>query len=728
MRILPFAMGNLVGAAGLLLVRTGTAQEVVGGPPGAVAAGMAFDAARAQAILFGGRPSNALLMATDRTFAWNGTAWRERLPANHPSARSAHCMAYDSARQRVVLFGGAGANGAVLADTWEWDGSNWNQIAVTGPVARWRSAMTFFGAANRILMFGGNATSDWLTAQLRDLWTYDGAQWQPIALPQWPNGPFERSGHSLVYDDARQTVILYGGASYNHLPDGVVWEFGAGGLVAIPSSGPTPREGAMLLDVPGPDVVLHGGAVYLGNNRPLPTDTWRWNGSAWSPVAGQQPTAEKDATGCFDSVRGEAVLWGGREGQFFARAETWTFQSAWTQRTVVPTLYDSGALCFDAAHGQMLLQRHNYSGFGPGAASTTWVDGGAGWTLLSPANQPPARIADHDLACDRQRQVCVLFSGRTLGSATMPADTWEWNGTNWLLANPTVSPPAREGHGLAYDRARGRVVLFGGVVFVGSSLLHLADTWEYDGTTWQHILPSAAPSPRNAIGAMAYDQRSRSIVLGGGFDLPSQSSSTDTWQWNGAQWTLLPGTVPAGARLYEDDDIGRAAAVAPNGSQLVPFAFDGNGWRAMVALPGQLRLAAFDGGRGTLRALLDGETDVVVPQRVITDPGDPIALTCTGRAAIGNQLTLALPAPGAFVIAIGTAVVPGVALPGAPWCAGGVAYLSPAAPSTLSFGTTLNVQIPTSTSLVDLPACIQGAMPTAGCLAVSNAWVFRIQS
>ncbi len=37
-----------------------------------------------------------------------------------------HATAYDVARARVVLFGGAGTSR--LADTWEWDGSNWTQL------------------------------------------------------------------------------------------------------------------------------------------------------------------------------------------------------------------------------------------------------------------------------------------------------------------------------------------------------------------------------------------------------------------------------------------------------------------------------------------------------------------------------------------------------------------------------------------------------------------------
>src|SRR5262249_3203581 len=50
-------------------------------------------------------------------------------------------------------------------------------------------------------------------------------------------------------------------------------------------------------------------------------------------------------------------------------------------------------------------------------------------------------------------------------------DTWEWDGTDWTERATASSPPARAGHVLAFDAARGRTVLFGNTSF--------ADTWEY---------------------------------------------------------------------------------------------------------------------------------------------------------------------------------------------------------------------------------------------------------
>lgn len=58
------------------------------------------------------------------TWEWDGTNWEQKAPAAAPSARQRHALAYDSARQRVVLFGGMErkSNGTYvdLNDTWEW--------------------------------------------------------------------------------------------------------------------------------------------------------------------------------------------------------------------------------------------------------------------------------------------------------------------------------------------------------------------------------------------------------------------------------------------------------------------------------------------------------------------------------------------------------------------------------------------------------------------------------
>jgi len=83
------------------------------------------------------------------------------------------------------------------------------------------------------------------------------------------------------------------------------------------------------------------------------------------------------------------------------------------------------------------------------------------------------------MAYDAARQRTVLFGGSRTGFGSHLADTWEWNGKNWVQIKPATSPPARWLHGMAYDSARGRTVMFGGIFH--QSPTKFADTWEYIG-------------------------------------------------------------------------------------------------------------------------------------------------------------------------------------------------------------------------------------------------------
>lgn len=86
---------------------------------------MVFDTARKRIVLFGGAGGADLL---GDTWEWDGNRWILRTPASAPKARAGHMLAYDPVRQRVVLFGGFDNTTAFLDDTWEWDGLTWMQI------------------------------------------------------------------------------------------------------------------------------------------------------------------------------------------------------------------------------------------------------------------------------------------------------------------------------------------------------------------------------------------------------------------------------------------------------------------------------------------------------------------------------------------------------------------------------------------------------------------------
>jgi hypothetical protein len=141
---------------------------------------MAYDEARQRVVVFGGQHRYDTPNEAD-TWQWDGAKWMQRFPTTAPIERAFSAMAYDSARQRVVLFGGYGGN-LLRADTWEWDGTTWVQrFPATSPPARGGHAMAYDAARQRVVLFGGNAGPT-----LSDTWEWDGTTWSQRPTPIFP--------------------------------------------------------------------------------------------------------------------------------------------------------------------------------------------------------------------------------------------------------------------------------------------------------------------------------------------------------------------------------------------------------------------------------------------------------------------------------------------------------------------------------------------------------------
>src|SRR5437764_3865638 len=83
-------------------------------PSGRLDARMVYDPATSHTILFGGAtaidPSTKQAYEFSDTWDWNGTIWTQLFPLHVPTARYGHVMVYDSARNRIVMFGGRTGN------------------------------------------------------------------------------------------------------------------------------------------------------------------------------------------------------------------------------------------------------------------------------------------------------------------------------------------------------------------------------------------------------------------------------------------------------------------------------------------------------------------------------------------------------------------------------------------------------------------------------------------
>jgi hypothetical protein len=145
--------------------------------------------------------------------------WVHRTDVGSPGARGGAAMAYDTDRHVTVLFGGDVSGSAAdtwFNDTWEYDGTQWTQITIDGPIPPRRSnhAMCYNPVLHQVMMTGGENVGGYLG----DSWVYTPtspghAVW--TTGPDLPNGLFMvpgRSGHTMVFDEGLQEIVLVGGA------------------------------------------------------------------------------------------------------------------------------------------------------------------------------------------------------------------------------------------------------------------------------------------------------------------------------------------------------------------------------------------------------------------------------------------------------------------------------------------------------------------------------------
>lgn len=142
-------------------------------PPYRRGARMAYDSARKRVVLFGGRgPSDTLA----DTWEFDGAAWAARTPPTSPPERQGYCMAFDPSRNVTVIFGGTGGTGVgLLADTWEWDGNAWKE-GPPGPPKRRSCALAYDPIRRRIVLFGGvygvSGDGGYWNGAREDTWLY----------------------------------------------------------------------------------------------------------------------------------------------------------------------------------------------------------------------------------------------------------------------------------------------------------------------------------------------------------------------------------------------------------------------------------------------------------------------------------------------------------------------------------------------------------------------------
>jgi hypothetical protein len=328
------------------------------------------------------------------------------------------------------------------------------------------------------------------------------------------------------------------------------------------SSPNAPRTPGMVFDRKWEQMVLFGGAALSGTTLVRSSATWVRQGGIWIertdiPLAAR-PAPRFLHKMAYDELRQRTVLFGGSLASNQIVGDTWEWDGVsamWVQASPPnhPSRRIGHAMAYHATPWRQATVL--FGGWTPadnGLPATelndTWVWDGTTWTNvtgLSTVSPSPRRGAA--MAFDAARGVTVLFGGGLDPSTnTVNAELWEWDGVSWkqvprVIGNPW--PVARREHAMAYDPARGGVVMYGGTVVVSGTPMD--DMWLWDGTSWTDI--STVDLTRRFAHVMAYDATEHEIVLYGGVNLENSLSQyyPETWSWSGVAggcWSVDDGT------------------------------------------------------------------------------------------------------------------------------------------------------------------------------------------
>ena len=316
--------------------------------------GLAYDSATKRSVIFagGGGPGGGLV--EDTTWSWDGTngvwiGWTPSpYPASWPVMRWAQAVTFDSNRNRVLVFGGwDGSNDR--NDTWEWNDAagTWTDRTPTPilpsswPPGMNRTALAFDSRRNKVVLFGSDQP-------IYQTWEWDGTDgtWTnrtPSPIPvSWPNARME---HSMSFDSARGVVVLLGGSLFWGGPFvNDLWEWdGAAGTWTnrtpspLPANWPSARADASLCYYANETATVlfggstvpctTGGCVSTGGYQ---NDVWLWNGNdgTWTkpPVTGSRPVPRAYHGATYDSDRSRMVLFGGIDDSGNVTNDTWEME------------------------------------------------------------------------------------------------------------------------------------------------------------------------------------------------------------------------------------------------------------------------------------------------------------------------------------------------------------------------------------------------------------------
>ena len=597
-------MARAIGSAALLLMALVVPDcaiadpfdgrwEVFGRAEGRTYSVAVFDPRRSRILEVGGLDEAGQPTNHCKSASWgNVLAWSELTTSGALPPIWGHSLVYDSARDRVVVFGGvtpAGRSNEIFVLSLAGP-PTWVALATVGTPPSQRNFHTaiYDPVRDRMVVFGGNTG----TSRRNDTWVLDFAQDPPAWLELAPPlGPISRDSHVAVYDGARRQMIIHGGNATNrvlsdamalNLDDPITWEFLPPSPVLAGHAAVVDATGDRMLVVAGsslwsyalgartwsslatdgprpsgsyPGIAFHPARRELATFNGVPWSTWILPVDAplvWQFFEGQgsTPALKSGSVAAIDSRR-HRILCLGPGGPL----DLWEFPlgtpHGWGRLTVSgsgPGATGGATTFYDPVGDRMLFY------LGGSTPNELWALDLAGtptWNRLLDSS-PPFPVVEAGAAYDAVHGRLMFDGGTALSGRFCSAFFYyhhSYPQAAWLLdlsGTPTWSAlpfsGAFEGLATVYDGTRDRFMRFGGhtesnTCGGGHDPLHttwaardVLDALDVVNGTASPIAHAAGPLPRTRWSGAFDPVADRAILFGGAAEYPFQSS--ELWEWS----------------------------------------------------------------------------------------------------------------------------------------------------------------------------------------------------
>jgi hypothetical protein len=449
---------------------------------------MYFDSSRQQVMAFGGIISGTTY--TSELTMITGTGW-SRIITQGPSARSDAGLCFDVDRNRLVIACGSTSTGAVLGDTWEFDGTMWMPMTGPAPSPRFGAARVFVPEFGGAVTFGGvYAIGPQYFAVSNELWLQSPSGWGLLDT----NSITSRAYSSLGAIGNGQLLMFGGLVGATNTPQNELWRFSGTTWTQLnPSNAPSPRSGAASCVFTSTNrFIVFGGQ---SNGSLVPNMLHTIDAAVpqnWVSFAIGGPSPREDAMMAYDPVRDEAILFGGRNASRFDLDDVWRLRFVsgtpqWTQMNSLGSInaWSGGSMFWDPGRQRIMLYAKQQFGFDQ-------------FAIVEPA-------------------------------------VYEWTGISFVPVASSQAPSLRRYAAMGPTSALGDIRLFGGLRASDSTIL--GDTWAFNG-----VAVPGFPLPPTGGGSF---ERGDTVTL----TIPVVIGQSPALRWSRSGVPLSDGLTPSGSLI-----------------------------------------------------------------------------------------------------------------------------------------------------------------------------------